>query len=289
MSAGAGEAAGEAAPTLRSRLWAELTRSELAAARDAGALVVIPVGATEQHSEHLPVGTDTLTAGRLSLLAANACSHPVLVAPTIATAFSPHHAAWPGTLTVRLGTLSALIGDITESIARTGFHRQLLVNGHGGNRGPLMAISTELITAGRQVGYVDYFAPAAKDIAAILTGAKGGVTHAGEAETALVMALEKDEPEKLALYRRQAAGLAPRTEATYWLSEGPNAIAAAGAWWPPIYSGDRIGYNGDPGRATVETGERLVAAITERLAAFFAAFATAELRAGGMEPARATR
>jgi creatinine amidohydrolase len=277
-----GDAEVGAALTLRSHLWAELTRSEIAAARDAGALVVIPVGATEQHAEHLPVGTDCLTAGRLSLLAAEACGHPVLVAPTVAVAFSPHHAAWPGTLTLSLSTLSAVIGDLTASIARTGFRRQLLVNGHGGNRGPLMAISTELITAGREVGYLDYFAPPATEIASILTGRKGGVTHAGEAETALVMALEKDDAEKLAFYRRKAAGLAPRLEATYWRSEGPNAIAAARAWWPPIYSGDRIGYNGDPGSASVETGERLIAAITARLSTFFADFAAADLRSGGM-------
>jgi len=275
--------------SLRSHLWSELTRSEIAAARDAGALVVIPVGATEQHAEHLPVGTDSLTAGRLSLLAAQACSHPVLVAPTLSVAFSPHHASWPGTLTLRLATLSAVLDDVTASVARAGFKRQLLVNGHGGNRGPLTAISTEFITAGREVGYLDYWSPAKGDIAELLTGSKGGVTHSGEAETALVMALEQHDPQKLAFYRDQAAGLQPRAQATYWRSPGPNAIAAAGAWWPPIYHGDDVGYNGDPGAARVETGDRLVAAITGRLAAFFAAFATADLRSGVVPPGPAER
>jgi creatinine amidohydrolase len=213
----------------------------------------------------------------------------VLVVPTISAAFSPHHASWPGTLTLRLATLAALIEDITASIARAGFRRQLLVNGHGGNRGPLIAISTELITAGREVGYLDYWSPAKAEIDAILTGGKRGVTHSAEAETALVMALDGADPERLAFYRARAAGLRPRSGATYWRSPGPNAISAAGAWWPPIYLCDDIGYNGDPAAATPETGARLVETISGRLAGFFAAFATADLVSGFTDPLAAGR
>ncbi len=268
---------------LRSNLWADLTRSEIAAARDAGALVVIPIGATEQHAEHLPVGTDTVTSGRLSVLAAEACPVPVLVTPTVFAAFSPHHASWPGTLTLRLTTIIAMLEDITASIARAGFKRQLLVNGHGGNRGPLMAISTEFITSGREVGYVDYFAPPRAEFESVLKGTRRGVTHAAEAETALMMSLLKDEPGKSEFFRRQAEGLPPRNKASYWLSDAPNAIAQAGAWWPPLYGTGDIGYNGEPAAATMETGDQLVAAVTDKLSAFFAAFATASLRSGGME------
>jgi creatinine amidohydrolase len=264
----------------RSHLWSDLTRWEIAAARDAGALVVIPIGATEQHSDHLPTGTDNLTSGRISLLAAQACAHPVLVAPTISVAFSPHHASWPGTLTLRLETLLAVIEDITASIARAGFTRQLLVNGHGGNRGPLISMTSQLVTSGREVSWVHYSASTPAELRDMLTGRKSGGTHAGERETALVMALEKDDPEKLAFYRARAANLEPRAVSTYWRSENPNAIAAGGGFWPSIYKGDDIGYSGDPGSASLETGEAMVAAFTEKLAAYFAAYATAELRSG---------
>ncbi|HQZ12316.1 MAG TPA: creatininase family protein [Devosia sp.] len=268
---------------LRSHLWADLTRSEIAEARHAGALVVIPVGATEQHSEHLPVGTDSFTSGAFSLMAAEACDYPVLVTPTVFAAFSPHHASWPGTLTLKLATISALLEDITASIERAGFKRQLMVNGHGGNRGPLTAISTELITAGREVGYVDYFAPPRAEFDTILKGSRGGVTHSGEAETALMMSLHQSIPGRADLYREKAQDRAPRNKATYWLSDAPNAITQAGAWWPPIYAAGDVGYNGDPAAATLETGNQLSAAIVEKLAAFFAAFAAADLRSGGME------
>src|SRR5690606_31298992 len=106
----------------------------------------------------------------MSIRAARKCTHPVLVVPTVTASFSPHHASFAGTITLSMATLSALLEDITASIAAAGFKRQLFVNGHGGNRGPLIAISTEMITKGRQVGYVDYWSPPAADIAEILTG-----------------------------------------------------------------------------------------------------------------------
>jgi creatinine amidohydrolase len=270
---------------LRSHLWADLTRDEIAAARDADALVVIPIGATEQHAGHLPTGTDSLATGRISLMAAQMCPHPVLVAPTVSVAFSPHHASWPGTLTLRLATLQALLDDITACVSRAGFRRQLLVNAHGGNRGPLTAITTEFITAGREVGYVDYFAPAIAEVNALLTGQGRGVTHAGEVETSLVMALVQDDAARLAFLRERAAGLAPRAKATHRATgAAANTIAAAGAWWPPIYLGDDLGYNGDPGCASVETGEKLIAVIKQKLSAFFADFAVCELRSGVTPP-----
>lgn len=268
---------------LRSNLWADLTRDEIAAARDAGALVVIPVGATEQHAGHLPTGTDTCTASSVALAAARACGHPVLVAPAVPVAFSPHHGAWPGTLTLRLSTLQSLLDDITGCIARAGFTRQLLVNGHGGNRGPLMAITAEFITAGRGVGLVDYFAPAMAQANAMLAGAGRGVTHAGEVETALMLHLA--DPDTRALITGRAASLPPRLKATHKATgASANPIARAGAWWPPVYGAQDVGYNGDPAAATVQTGAALMALYVETLAQFYTDFALADLATGGMPP-----
>lgn len=271
--------------TLRSPLWAELTRDEIAAAAEARALVVIPVGSTEQHGEHLPTGTDSFGAGTMSLAAARACGHPVLVAPLIAWGHSPHHLSWPGTISLRLATMAALLEDVTRCIEGAGFRRQLLVNGHGGNRGPLAAIAAEFVCAGREVGYVDYFAPPKAELDALMKGAARGATHAGEFETALVMAMDRDHPAKLAFYQGRARGLPLRTKATAQGTTRASPISAAGAWWPSMYLGDDPGYTGDPAAATVETGARMAEAIVGRLAAFFAAFAVAALPSGVKPPA----
>ena len=271
---------------LRSHLWSELTRDEIAAAAAAGALAVIPMGSTEQHGEHLPTGTDSILTERVALMAAKVSAHPVVITPTVSMAFSPHHGAWPGTITLSAATMNALLADITASVARAGFRRQLLVNGHGGNRGIMTVATSEFTCAGREVGWVEYFGPARAEMNAILKGPAKGVTHAAEAETALILALMQDSPELAAHYRDRAAGLPARRKSTFRSAGegGRSVIAEAGGWWPSIYGAGDPGYNGEPALATAETGADMLAVIVPKLAAFYADFAAAELVSGGMPP-----
>jgi len=131
----------------RTHDWGTLTRQEIGAARDAGALPVLTVGSCEQHADHLPVDTDTVSAHRVALLAAERCMAPhVLVLPPPSFGFSPHHLAWPGTVSLSLPTFLGLVGDVADSLHRTGFDRLLIVNGHGGNIGPLASACTALVS-----------------------------------------------------------------------------------------------------------------------------------------------
>lgn len=144
--------------------WGVLTWAEIASARDAGALTVLTVGSCEQHADHLPVDTDTLSAYRVVMLAADRCDSPhVLVLPPPSFGFSPHHRAWPGTVSLSLATFIGLVTDVAESLHRTGFDRLLIVNGHGGNVGPLTSACTELVSRGLRVAAVTYFSPAYTD------------------------------------------------------------------------------------------------------------------------------
>ena len=141
----------------RTHDWGALTRAEIASAsaRDAGALAVLTVGSCEQHADHLPVDTDTLSAYRVAMLAAERCQHPhVLVLPPPSFGFSPHHRAWPGTISLSLATFTAIVTDVAESLHRTGFDRLLIVNGHGGNVGPLTSACTELVSRGLRVAAI---------------------------------------------------------------------------------------------------------------------------------------
>ena len=170
--------------------WGALTRAEIAAARDAGALPVLTVGSVEQHSDHLPVDTDTLSAYQVALRAAERCSAPhVLVLPPPSFGFSPHHRGWAGTITLSLETFTGLVTGVAESLHRTGFKRLLIVNGHGGNQGPLTSACTALASRGLEVGFVNYFAPAQKQWMEVLPGALRGIAHACAFETALQLAL----------------------------------------------------------------------------------------------------
>ena len=70
----------------------------------------------EQHSDHLPVDTDSPSAYQIALRAAARCPAPhVLVLPSPAFGFSPHHRAWPGTITLSLETFNGLVTHVVES------------------------------------------------------------------------------------------------------------------------------------------------------------------------------
>jgi len=98
-------------------------------------IALVPLGSTEQHGPALPVDNDHYIATELAYRAAEMVwdSHKVVVTPTIAFGFSPHHMEFKGTITLSELTLSSLIADVCHSLAQHGFRKIILVNGHGGN------------------------------------------------------------------------------------------------------------------------------------------------------------
>jgi creatinine amidohydrolase len=93
--------------------------------------IVLPLGSTEQHA-YLSLETDNILAERVSVEAAEPLAVPVL--PVLPYGFTPGFAAtYPGSPTLRLETLLAVVRDILDSLHGQGFRRFLLVNGHGGN------------------------------------------------------------------------------------------------------------------------------------------------------------
>jgi creatinine amidohydrolase len=97
--------------------------------------IVVALGATEQHGPHLPLATDTLLGDELARRVADRLD--ALVAPTVAIGCSSHHSAFPGTLSVRDSTFAAVVADLVDSFATSGFERAVLLPSHGGNFEPL--------------------------------------------------------------------------------------------------------------------------------------------------------
>jgi creatinine amidohydrolase len=258
--------------------FAELTRTELAAAARSGALAVLPIGATEQHADHLPVGTDATLAEAITREAAALCPPPgVLVLPVLAYGLSPHHRAWAGTVTLAATTLIAVLKDIARSLSETGFRRVLIVNGHGGNVAPMGVAVTELCAEGIACGGVNYFAPGEAAWRPLLRGRHLGVGHACEFETALQLALA--EAGEAARIEARLAGLPPRLGQPYLAeADADDPVRAAGALFAPVFPSGDVGYYGDPAAATRAGGEAIRHAVVQALAAFFASFAAAPLR-----------
>ena len=262
----------------RSHDWGALTRAEIAAARDGGALAVLTVGSCEQHGDHLPVDTDTFSAYAVTMAAARRVTDThVLVLPPPSFGFSPHHQAWPGTVTLRLSTFLALVTDVAESVHRAGFDRLLIVNGHGGNAGPLTSICTELVSRGLRVAAVGYFSPGQAEWDKLLPGAKRGVGHACAYETAIQLALRPDDRQRI---EGRIHGLPPRLVPAY-VDGDVNPLEGSGATYAALFPAGDPGYTGDPAASTLAAGEALLEATVVGLARVLSAFAKARLKVGG--------
>jgi creatinine amidohydrolase len=102
-------------------------------ARTGRALVILPVGVVEEHGAHLPLGLDAFAA---EAYAASAAPHleeqgyEVIVAPTINYGVARAAINFPGTLSLEPETLKSMVIEIGRSLARHGFERQVILNGH---------------------------------------------------------------------------------------------------------------------------------------------------------------
>lgn len=116
---------------------------------------VLPLGSTEQHA-YLSLATDNLLAERVAVEAAEPLGVPVF--PVVPYGITPNFMAYPGTVSLRVGTFLAVVADVLDSLARHGFRRILVVNGHGGN-GPARAFVHEWLAAhpGMRVKFHDWW------------------------------------------------------------------------------------------------------------------------------------
>lgn len=101
---------------------------------------VVPVGSCEQHGPHAPLGTDTITADAVTDAGVDAYDGEAIVTPTVPVGVSDEHRQFPGTLSLSPSTFRGVVGDIIESLARHDITRVVVVNGHGGNVGPLREV-----------------------------------------------------------------------------------------------------------------------------------------------------
>src|SRR6266852_2079114 len=94
-------------------------------------VAILPIGSFEQHGPYLPLITDTAIACIIAKEIADA--YPVRYLPPVTISCSHEHKAWPGTVSISSRTLYAIVADVQQSLHRSGIHKLVLVNAHGGN------------------------------------------------------------------------------------------------------------------------------------------------------------
>jgi mycofactocin precursor peptide peptidase len=170
-----------------------LTSAEVAERAAAGAVLVVPVGSTEQHGPHLPLSTDTdLAVALCARLAAG--RPPVVVAPPLAYGASGEHEGFAGTLSIGQDATELLLVELGRSATRT-FPRVLLVSTHGGNAEAVGRAVARLRAESRDVS--------------VWRPRWSGDAHAGRAETSLQLALV---PDLVRLDRAEAGNTTPIAE-----------------------------------------------------------------------------
>ncbi len=234
--------------------WADLAWPEIRVSAGPGdraaehAVGLVPVGATEQHGPHLPVGTDTLIAQAICDEASARTGALVLPAMPVGVSYG-HGTELPGTLSLSPDLLAEVIRQYALWAAMSGVRRLLFVNAHLGNTSTI-GIATDVLRLHHpelRVGTVDWWACDAR-VTAEAT-ADGADIHANRAETSLVMAVA---PELVHADRIADADDEDRTHGLVFRYTAP-ALS-------------KNGVTGRPSEATPELGCALLARIADAVA-----------------------
>jgi creatinine amidohydrolase len=172
---------------LSTRIFADLTQPEIKAQFERNPLVLLPAGSVEQHSAHLPAGTDTFAATKVAELVAEHMDG--LVLPATAVGVTPMHMPYEATITFTPETYIRVVTEICASAATHGARQLMIVNWHEGNI-PSLAIAAEDLH--RRVGLTVVTVQACYVAEELYGPSCNGLTHAGEIEALAVLACRPD-------------------------------------------------------------------------------------------------
>ncbi len=231
---------------------AERTYPEAARlARDPRSVVILPLGAVEQHGPHLPLLVDWLGAEELARHVAphlTRAGYRVILAPALPYGASPLARTWPGTVSLSRATLRRVIVEIVGSLARHGFRRFVLAS-YQADPEHVRAMARGQAGSGAARGgrrlLIQFagFSPEAPSRAAMLSPRVLRLSrsprpafewHSGELETALVLARRPDLARRRLIRRLPPAwvdfGAALRRGARTFEEIAPGGLGYFG--WP---------------------------------------------------------
>ncbi len=160
-------------------------------------VVLIPIGHTEQHGFHLPLSTDTLIIGHIGR--ETAVSHPTIATslPVFPYGVSTHRQAFAGTLNCGGRAFEDFWLGVIDVLAGRGFSKLYLMSGHGGNVSFLVNTIKYAGERHRRIFCATAWLHTSGKLGAAAIekhrrSARGGMGHAGELETAMILHLRPD-------------------------------------------------------------------------------------------------
>ncbi len=239
-----------------------LTTAEVKQLDVGSMIVVLPTGSFEQHGPHLPFTVDRDLVTAIAHGAEKKHTDMILLLPTLPVGMSTHHNAFVGTLDIPQPVYMSVIRELALDTVRMGTKKLFILNGHGGNDIPIRAAMREIKSAAPDLRcvFASYWTMAAQAFKEIRESELGGMGHACEMETSMMLHLHPEKV-KMQLARRdgpthqdkyrKADMLLPRP--VYFVNEFDEISA--------------LGTVGHPDLATAQKGKKFydaaVAAVTE--------------------------
>lgn len=236
-------------------------------------VVVLPVGAIEQHGPHLSVSTDTDLVTQVARGAEALRSNDILLCPTLPFGSSHHHLALGGTLSISAAVYTQVLVELVESILQNGFRRILLLNGHGGNITPARQALAVLSashdeTLSPNIAMATYWELAGRYFAGEPPMHTPALSHACEYETSLMLHLFPEKVFRSEIERAQrpaSNGYIP------WEDDEPYRGVSVVRKTQFISSN---GSSGEPQLGTAEKGKHLFDHAVSALVEFVDSFKT---------------
>lgn len=236
---------------------------------EAKGTILVPIGSTEQHGPHLPLGTDALEA--ISVTEGVAERMDLLATPPIWYGDARHHLGYPGTVALRPETVLHVLRDVYDSLAHHGFENVITINGHRRANMPAIEIATkrarerhpDVLFAGADLVQI-----AVSDHMELMEGDVEDGNHGGEFETSFIMAQYPDLVDEDAFEPSLGEPSGRRT--TRSTIDHRDTLRVASSWQDQVRQreeSDHPGHKGDPTKASVEKGteirERMIQSVVE--------------------------
>jgi creatinine amidohydrolase len=232
-------------------------------------VVVLPVGSVEDHGTHLPLDVDNFLIGSICEEAARRLDGQMLLLPPIPYGFEEHHMDFPGTIDIGMEHMLHFVLDVTRSVARHGFTRILLADGHGSNMPILDLVARRTVLETEALCGAFIWPSLAKEaIERVRESEKpGGMAHACELETSLYLYLD---PTRVQMDKAQKEIGMPPSRFIWMDLMSASPVLLMDRW--SRFS--KSGVAGDPTLATREKGEAVFEAVVAALVEFVREFKT---------------
>lgn len=240
-------------------IWDQLTSEKLAQCQR-NIPVLLPLAATEQHGAHLPLATDRLIGEHFAGQLHQSIPQQVLVLPAISVGCSDHHMDFCGSLTLSHEVFIQQVKEIILSVIHHGFDRIVLLNSHGGNQAVGQVIIEQLGRDHPECHFVmaTWWRIVTQALMEVTETGFGGVGHAGEFETSLMMLIAPDLVDTANIRKGD-------NQPNFNWADGDMLRSPQASYYRTMQQMTPNGVFGDPRAASVEKGQRITQLVVDRL------------------------